>query len=298
MLATLLPGVREIRLPLAVGYVWLLALWLAFGDRLPAAGTAHGVPGEIYRLARAAGPVAVGVAVSVGAYLLGVAAAPLGLSITYAVGQLLRRTPAAAVTPGSRSNERADRALAGLVTVRLAERVVDDGALRTLLLDRLEADPPSLSPARSRSQWQELLTTNSWARRWAVHYAVDVEKIADEFEADRSGLLWRLRGSTDPIAAEHDRLQAESDFRIAMFGPLCVTMVIVAIRWSPWALLALPLLLVLVHVGVGLRATAAEALAAALASGRIADPALERLAVRSVPLRPMPTPQTGNPPLA
>lgn len=35
MLTSLLPGLREVRGPLTVGYLWLLALWLAFPDWLP-----------------------------------------------------------------------------------------------------------------------------------------------------------------------------------------------------------------------------------------------------------------------
>ena len=35
MLASLLPGLREVRTPLAVGYLWFFNFWLWFGDDLP-----------------------------------------------------------------------------------------------------------------------------------------------------------------------------------------------------------------------------------------------------------------------
>src|SRR5690554_6799109 len=35
MLASLLPGLRDVRTPLTVGYLWLVLLYLWFADRLP-----------------------------------------------------------------------------------------------------------------------------------------------------------------------------------------------------------------------------------------------------------------------
>ncbi|NJP97668.1 hypothetical protein HCN51_51000 [Nonomuraea sp. FMUSA5-5] len=57
MPTTLLPGVREIRTPLAVGYAWLLVVWVAIGHTIPEPAKATGVIADTYRLAQAAGPV-------------------------------------------------------------------------------------------------------------------------------------------------------------------------------------------------------------------------------------------------
>jgi hypothetical protein len=35
MLASLLPGLRDVRTPLTVGYLWLFILWLWFADKWP-----------------------------------------------------------------------------------------------------------------------------------------------------------------------------------------------------------------------------------------------------------------------
>ena len=35
MLSSLVPGLRELRAPLAGGYLWLISIWLIFGDALP-----------------------------------------------------------------------------------------------------------------------------------------------------------------------------------------------------------------------------------------------------------------------
>jgi hypothetical protein len=36
MLSSILPGLRDVRVPLTAGYLWLLGLWLLFGDRVAA----------------------------------------------------------------------------------------------------------------------------------------------------------------------------------------------------------------------------------------------------------------------
>jgi hypothetical protein len=73
MLASLLPGLRDLRAPLAAGYLWLAAGWLFFAPRLPASvNDAHGVLKDIYRVVDASSPVAVAAGVSFIAYMLGI----------------------------------------------------------------------------------------------------------------------------------------------------------------------------------------------------------------------------------
>ncbi|MBA2811459.1 hypothetical protein E0500_029965 [Streptomyces sp. KM273126] len=50
MLANLLPGVRELRTPLTVGYLWLISIWLWFHDVLPQRTAAHGAIGDLFDL--------------------------------------------------------------------------------------------------------------------------------------------------------------------------------------------------------------------------------------------------------
>jgi hypothetical protein len=73
MLASLLPGLREVRTPLAVGYLWFVNFWLLFSDRLPRTSSeAHGyVWPRLFELGGIMGRAAVVAAVSFGAYLFG-----------------------------------------------------------------------------------------------------------------------------------------------------------------------------------------------------------------------------------
>jgi hypothetical protein len=72
VLASLLPGLREIRTPLAVGYIWLLNLWLIFADILPRAAPRTGfVLAHRFELGGLLGRAAVLAALSFVGYILG-----------------------------------------------------------------------------------------------------------------------------------------------------------------------------------------------------------------------------------
>ncbi|MDX3643477.1 hypothetical protein [Streptomyces sp. MB09-02B] len=263
----------------------MIVLWLAVGYRVPEPGSAHGVLADVYRLAHAAGLIAAGIAISVAAYILGVIATQLGLSATYAVGAALRRTRIAPITPGHHRANQGNKALNYVVVSRLAERFGHDAAFRSQLLDQLMADPPANLPNRTRAEWEHRALADRWTRHWVVRRVVDAETLADQLEADSYNIILRLRGSSEPVALEHDRLQSEGDFRIAMFSPLAAACVILAIRWNPWCLLALPFLITLIYVGVASRTEAERGVAEALAAGQVNDPSLARLDAIPIPLR-------------
>jgi hypothetical protein len=73
LLGSLLPGLRELRAPLAAGYLWVFLCWLLFADRLPDdAASASSPLREVYELAALTGPVGLAVAASFAAYLIGI----------------------------------------------------------------------------------------------------------------------------------------------------------------------------------------------------------------------------------
>ncbi|MEV4186375.1 hypothetical protein AB0J28_33600 [Streptosporangium canum] len=72
MLANLLPGIREIRAPLAAGYLWLSLIWLMWARNLPLKADATGLLADLYTLAGAVGLPAMSVAISFVAYLIGI----------------------------------------------------------------------------------------------------------------------------------------------------------------------------------------------------------------------------------
>lgn len=72
MLASLLPGLRDVRTPLTVGYLWLLLLWLWFADEFPTERPDDdGFVARIYDLLDMLGTAAGVAAVSFVAFVLG-----------------------------------------------------------------------------------------------------------------------------------------------------------------------------------------------------------------------------------
>ena len=73
MLTNLLPGLRDLRAPLAAGYLWLAAGWLYFAPQLPASlDEAQGVVKDIYRVVHASESLAVVAGLSFVAYMSGI----------------------------------------------------------------------------------------------------------------------------------------------------------------------------------------------------------------------------------
>lgn len=71
MISELLPGFRNIRTPLATGYLYLGLLWLWVGALIPTSQTADGLVARAYEWGGMLGPTTVLAAVSVTAYVLG-----------------------------------------------------------------------------------------------------------------------------------------------------------------------------------------------------------------------------------
>lgn len=70
VIANILPGVREARTPLLVGYVWAVALWLVVSDAVPRASS-PGVIADLFDLSNFFGKTALITASSLAAYLIG-----------------------------------------------------------------------------------------------------------------------------------------------------------------------------------------------------------------------------------
>jgi hypothetical protein len=71
VLASLLPGLRELRTPLTVGWTWLAALWVAFGTFIPEREKATGLLLGIYEVGDGLGKAIILGVLAFIAYLLG-----------------------------------------------------------------------------------------------------------------------------------------------------------------------------------------------------------------------------------
>lgn len=71
MLSSLMPGLRDLRAPLAAGFVWLVALWFLFEPMWDRDREADGITGSANRLMSTLDLIGQGVVLSFAAYLIG-----------------------------------------------------------------------------------------------------------------------------------------------------------------------------------------------------------------------------------
>ena len=68
VLVSLLPGLRELRAPLAAGYLWLVSAFLLAAPHVPERDLAEGIVEDLYSLEGVATALGVGIAVSSGRF--------------------------------------------------------------------------------------------------------------------------------------------------------------------------------------------------------------------------------------
>jgi len=256
MLASLLPGLRDLRTPLTVGYLWLLFGWFSFGDALPRSDPRDGgVVSRTYELVGILGAPAAVAALSFAAYVIG-AIVTLPTEGGLATSLLRRLEPRVhGRGPGAEHRLRA--------------------RLRRLLSS---ADEPG-----TRSEFDRRL---KGIRAAAAELPADVRRRVGFPEGPRgeelvpplSDLRDRLLAMNQDMYGEYDRYAAEASFRLNVVPPLLALSAVVAVDLgSPLPGLVVPVWLVLLVQGVNRLQQARMVLWRAVITEKITLPAEDRL---------------------
>lgn len=293
VLTSLLPGLRELRAPLAAGTIWLLAGWFAAEPSVPASGEATGVVASAYRLGEFLEVLGLGVVLAFSAYLVG------ALSVFVFSGLL----------KGAMRTARPYRWLASLSAAgtESLEQVARDNRQRLEEMmsltgygvdDLLPAD--EALPDRKTMDPPKFLTRSRRRRRPAMLTSAGVPQSAQEWQEQRLAALVvddlgtiadaQLLGEQTEVFSAVDRDRAEVDFRIAVVPGVVVLAAVLALRQTS-LVVALVLAVVGVVVASGLMLDAArqqrlanDLLLNLLENGRIVAPSLKRLEVRAADL--------------
>jgi hypothetical protein len=236
MLASLLPGLREVRTPLALGYLWLLNAWLIVAHWLPKKPPSHeGAVLYVFQLAGLLGKGAVLAALSFTAYLIGAIA-------KRAVPQFRRKVPGHKWAHNY-----------------LTEGVVGGNTRFNRWIKRQILPPPAYFKAlRDLSKGIHGRLTSKYA-----------SEIIREVDDNRDDLRTRLLVSDAQLYGEYDRYTAESEFRVNVAYPLLILAIALTVEWTPLALLGLPVLLVLFWQGTTRDLEALAVLMRAVLVGKI-----------------------------
>ncbi len=288
MLTNLLPGIRELRAPLAAGYIWLLTIWLIAEPAIPEKGEAQGVVASLYRLAEGLSPVGLGVVASFAAYLVGsLSTTVFGISR----GRSLRKRPW--LDPLSVQARGALAELARTTRTELESALSMSGVDVEQLLDETgvpaEAPPfnPKIAPTLRKRRLDRLLRLGPGSARPRDFEQEQEARIAGAVTRDLGVIATtRLLGRDQELYSAIDRLRAEVEFRRALGPPILVVGVVLAIRapW-PWPLLILAVTMALavglLVDGSQLQRRMNELLLDVLTDHRVESPSLERLRSRA-----------------
>lgn len=300
MLSSLLPGLRQLRGPLAAGYLWLLLFWLAFGDELPTSDESKaGALDRAYRLEPVLSQLGLAVVGSVAAYVIG----SIVIDMQVRIAQLATATPQ---PPGSRGPadlsflRREKRRLilmpilAGVGWFAVAVWLLPDSTAAKIVAGVVaiaycwfnlywtsnvrEFGPTWINIFRNRftlTPKPVVVTRQGWGElvRWLADVAGDVptggyaaQPALDYVIDNRNLLKTRLLVDSEALHAQVDRLDAEATFRQAIWPPLAVLAIYLAVAVNPLWLFGLVVPIVLAWQWISLRKQANDALVTVLAA--------------------------------
>ncbi|WP_163722587.1 hypothetical protein [Mycolicibacterium psychrotolerans] len=235
ILASALPGFRDLRAPLAAGYMWLVFLCMLIKPDINTRPS-NEVAAAVYDLAVTAGPIWIGLATGIVAYLIG--------SVSQAASPLLSQGMTAYFRRFDKSaGERIKKGDWGRIT-RAYRRVaaVGTGSQHDVIHEyemqaagRLYQHPTITEDGKFVNPDKEIGEKGSAARR------------ALEAELELPATL--LLGNEPMLFSEADRLKAERELRLAVVPPLFVITMYLACTQSRWWLLALIPVVVLLAQG-------------------------------------------------
>lgn len=305
MLTNLLPGLRQVRAPLAAGYIWLLALWLVFERALPDRSSGDDLVTSIYRLGDLFSIIGIGVVLSFLAYLLGSLSTslfPWEASRPMRIRSLPPAPPqqSARVRARARLNPLTSQSRGALLDIARSVRAELESLLSTLgytveeYLDdaglargmdptnRASKVVPKARLLRRRHR-QRVMGFGPGNASPTDFEAIDEERIATAIARDLDVIeTTRLLGKDQELYSALDRFRAETEFRMALVPPVIAIGLVVTARvgW-PWSLLsillALALGLALFLDAVKLQRRTNDTLVQVLSDDRVQSPTVERL---------------------
>lgn len=261
MLANVLPGLREVRAPLLGGYLWLFALWLVYYPQVRGKTEDYVVLASIGDVAEAGTPIAVGVAVSVIAYLVG--------SLTDGTLQGARKTVAKRYAPEILADPDYAPSIRAYSSMEiLADGIVKDAERRLGARNAEIADLPDAL----------------FGDAFSLDVAEDdrsPERLSSALQADIVAELplvaTRLMVESPELYASSDRLRAEAQLRFSVALALPAVLLVAAMQYSAlWALGGIACAIFYSQAQVRARESS-DLLVDALLIGKVEAPAAQRL---------------------
>lgn len=216
ILGGFLPGLREVRAPLAAGYLWLATIAMIFISRLPFRPAVGSLFEKVYGFASWLGPTALIAAMSFAAYLIGILSVALtGFGLSWAAQNQQRRPELQAVLGGrvTTLSYRGLASLQSLVEEKIAAQLSD--ANNQQYVKASNAYPGARALLAALNSGLELTE-----RRKMVADAVETDPHVRAILDDLPLVPNRLLGKEPEKFSVFDRQVSEGEFRAALSLPL------------------------------------------------------------------------------
>jgi hypothetical protein len=275
VLGSLLPGVREVRAPLAAGYTWLLVVWLLYGS--DASQHPTGVALDLRRLHDTVSTAGAAVALGFVAYMIGV----FSIAATSVLAGWLTKWLRPLVTARMRRVDPSVPAQPPWWFADYAPRTA--AALDTMVDPQLDETSAALERSGGddrRPVYEQLADlVEPIARRPAegrIYQAVK-EAVADEFEQMGRQLI----GREPELFGEYDRLRAEAELRASLVVPgIGLGTTLMWIGGGGWRAVGAAVIIgavLLVLLAKSRTHDAVDVVVSALRNGRVDSPMLIRI---------------------
>lgn len=275
MFMSLLPGIRDLRAPLAAGYLWIAFAWVCVFDRVPGREQASGLLGGVYELADDLGTGPTLIIVSFIAYLLGAVLAVTGMpplsALRSVAGDGYWR-----LVRGQLSRETIDQIKARVQQVREAafQRPLPEPDASIAAASPIELELPSSGGpglAQAVSEYNAAgVDVPSGPHSWPTAVWESFPwRLADGLLRESEQLVTRLRLESQALFDEYDRARGEAELRLSVAPPIAALALALGIRWSGWFALGVIGAAALMYSGLGKARQARDVLAQACLAGTV-----------------------------
>jgi hypothetical protein len=232
MIASLLPGFRDFRTPLVVGYLWLVAAWILLGPLIPDQKHATGIIGSLYGLS---GWIGVTVALTIltfAAYLLGLLLSSFSLKPFFRFNSYpgISKTSLNGLTDLIRRKIASARQR-GLQFADLIRQFPDLEQVEETRFEHAERWNEAMTAAVELEDDPENATKYLEVHRWEwLSEPAQVDSIIARTLNELRLAELSLQVASKDIYDKYDRTKAESDFRRAIAVPLGILGVAIGVR--------------------------------------------------------------------
>ncbi|QNE35882.1 hypothetical protein [Leifsonia shinshuensis] len=234
MIASLLPGFRDFRTPLVVGYLWLMAVWVLVSPFIPKKADSIGLLRALYDLTGWLGTTIALTILTFAAYVIGLILSGVSLRLLQWGGQQL--APTTEVGLADLIDRKLSRIFASDLTFADVERQLPNLAEEADDFIEFEHDrqrrigsdefgrmegPPSYEKRMASRD----MSRRNWLRSPRGHEAISRRVLNELRLAELS-----LQISSKDVYDKYDRTRSEADFRHAIAAPIGVLGIAVAVR--------------------------------------------------------------------